>query len=59
MKKLIFKGAAVALVTPMNKDGSVNYETLSELIEYQIKNGTDRRRSGSESEEPAGSPDDG
>lgn len=41
MKKLIFKGAAVALVTPMNKDGSVNYETLSELIEYQIKNGTD------------------
>lgn len=41
MKKLIFKGAAVALVTPMNKDGSVNYKTLSELIEYQILNGTD------------------
>lgn len=41
MKKTIFKGAGVALVTPMNKDGSVNYETLEQLIEFQIKNGTD------------------
>lgn len=41
MKKLIFKGAAVALVTPMQEDGSVNYESLEKLIEYQIKNGTD------------------
>ena len=41
MKKLIFKGAAVALVTPMKEDGSVNYESLEKLIEYHIKNGTD------------------
>ncbi len=41
MKKTIFKGAGVALVTPMNNDGSVNYETLENLIEFQIKNGTD------------------
>ncbi len=41
MKKTIFKGAGVALVTPMNKEGSVNYETLEQLIEFQIKNGTD------------------
>ncbi len=41
MKKIIFKGSGVALVTPMNKDGSVNYDTLGQLIEFQIKNGTD------------------
>lgn len=41
MKKIIFKGAGVALVTPMNNDGSVNYEELEKLIEFQISNGTD------------------
>ncbi len=41
MKKIVFKGAAVALVTPMHDDGSINYEVLEELIEYQIKNHTD------------------
>lgn len=37
----IFKGAAVAIVTPMNQDGSVNYEEFRKLIEFQIENGTD------------------
>ncbi len=37
----IFKGAGVALVTPMKADGSVNYEKLAELIEFQIAGGTD------------------
>ena len=32
----IFKGAGVAIVTPMHDDGSVNYEKLGELIEFQI-----------------------
>ena len=41
MKKIIFKGAGVALVTPMNSDGSVNYDELEKLIEFQIENGTD------------------
>lgn len=41
MKKTIFRGAGVALVTPMNNDGSVNYEELEKLIEFQISNGTD------------------
>lgn len=41
MKKTIFKGAGVALITPMNNDGTVNYKTLENLIEFQIKNGTD------------------
>lgn len=37
----IFTGAGVAIVTPMNSDGSVNYDKLGELIEFQIENKTD------------------
>ncbi|MDD3369753.1 MAG: 4-hydroxy-tetrahydrodipicolinate synthase [Lachnospiraceae bacterium] len=37
----IFKGAAVAIVTPMHEDGSVNFEKFGEQIDYQIANGTD------------------
>ena len=37
----VFTGAGVALVTPMNEDGSVNYEKLGELVEFHIKNQTD------------------
>ena len=29
----IFKGAGVALVTPMHEDLSINYEKLDELLE--------------------------
>ncbi len=41
MKNTIFTGAGVALITPMHADGSVNYEELERLIEFQIENGTD------------------
>ena len=37
----IFKGAGVAIVTPMYEDGKVNYDKLEELLEYQIANSTD------------------
>jgi 4-hydroxy-tetrahydrodipicolinate synthase len=37
----IFRGAAVALVTPFDSNGLVNYDTLEELIEFQIANKTD------------------
>lgn len=37
----VFTGAAVAIVTPFNEDGSVNYAKFAEHIEYQIANGTD------------------
>ncbi len=37
----IFKGAGVAIVTPMNADESVNYGKLQELLEEQIAAGTD------------------
>ena len=32
----IFKGAGVAIVTPMYEDGKVNYDKLEELLEYQL-----------------------
>ena len=41
MKKQIFKGAATALVTPMNADGSVNFDRLESLVDSQIKAGID------------------
>lgn len=41
MKNTIFTGAGVAIVTPMNADGSVNYDCLGRLIDEQIENGTD------------------
>lgn len=41
MKKTIFTGAGVAIVTPMNQDGSINFEKLGELIDFNIDNGTD------------------
>ena len=41
MKKAVFTGAAVALVTQFHKDGSINYGKLEELIDYQIENSTD------------------
>lgn len=41
MNTPIFTGSGVALITPMNSDGSVNYDELGRLIEFQIENGTD------------------
>lgn len=37
----IFTGSGVALVTPMNSDGSVNYDVLEQLLEFHVENGTD------------------
>ncbi|MBQ6847948.1 MAG: 4-hydroxy-tetrahydrodipicolinate synthase [Clostridia bacterium] len=39
MKTPIFKGAATALVTPMNNDGSVNFKRLEILVDEQITEG--------------------
>lgn len=37
----MLKGSLVALITPMNADGSVNYGELRTLIDWHIENGTD------------------
>ncbi len=41
MKNTIYQGSGVAIVTPMNDDGSINYEQFRNNINYQIENGTD------------------
>ena len=37
----IFKGAGVAIVTPMKENQEINYDKLEELIDFQVKEGTD------------------
>ena len=37
----IFTGAGVAIVTPFQKDGLVDYNKLDELIDFHCENGTD------------------
>ena len=36
----MFHGSMVALVTPMHTDGSVDFDSLSQLVEFHIENGT-------------------
>ena len=40
MKNTLFTGSAVALITPMHEDGSVNYETLGKLVDFHLSSGT-------------------
>ena len=37
----IFKGLGIALITPFKDDGSVDYESLKRLVQYQLDNGAD------------------
>ena len=37
----MLKGSLVALITPMNQDGSIHFEHLQNLIDWHIDNGTD------------------
>ena len=41
MKNTIFTGAGIAIITPFNADGSINYDELGRIIDDQIANGTD------------------
>ncbi|MDR0314521.1 MAG: 4-hydroxy-tetrahydrodipicolinate synthase [Oscillospiraceae bacterium] len=41
MKKTIFTGAGVAIVTPFDKDNKINFDLLGKLIDWQIDSGTD------------------
>ena len=40
MKKILFTGSATALITPFNDDYSVNFDLLSKLVDFQIRNNT-------------------
>lgn len=37
----IFKGLGIALVTPFKENGSVDYDALLRLLDYQLENGAD------------------
>jgi len=37
----IFKGLGIALITPFKEDGSVDYDALIRLVDYQLNNGAD------------------
>lgn len=41
MKPIVFTGAAVAIITPFNEDGSVNFDAFGKMIEDQIAGSTD------------------
>ena len=36
-----FKGLGIALITPFTSDGSVDYDALKRIIDYQLDNGAD------------------
>ena len=39
MKNTVFTGMATALVTPMKRDGSIDYDAFGRFIEFQIESG--------------------
>jgi 4-hydroxy-tetrahydrodipicolinate synthase len=41
MVQNIFKGLGIALITPFKEDGSVDYDALKRLVQYQLDNGAD------------------
>ena len=41
MAQNIFRGLGIALITPFKTDGSVDYQALKRLVEFQIDNGAD------------------
>ena len=41
MKKPVFTGSAIAIITPMNPDGSMNLNEMGRIIDDQIQHGTD------------------
>ena len=41
MKNTVFTGAATAIITPMTRDGAVDYTQFGRLIDWQIEEGID------------------
>ena len=41
MKKPVFTGAGVAVITPMHDNGSIHFDVLGQILEDQIARGTD------------------
>ena len=41
MKNTIFTGVGTAIATPMNADGSINYDEFGKMLDFQVENGAD------------------
>ena len=41
MKKTIFTGVGTAIATPMNADGSINYDEFGRMLDFQVENCAD------------------
>ncbi len=41
MNKTIFTGVGTAIVTPMNSDGSINYDEFGKMLDFQVANSAD------------------
>ena len=41
MKKPVFTGACVAIITPFKTTGEINYDEFKKIIDHQISHGTD------------------
>ena len=41
MKELLFSGAGTALITPFDREGTIQWEELERLVEFQIEDGID------------------
>ena len=41
MATINLRGMGVALITPFRQDGSIDYEALLRLVEFQVQSGTD------------------
>ena len=39
--KSVFTGSCCAIITPFDKNGDINFPALKEIVEFQVKNGTD------------------
>ena len=40
MRKPVIEGSFVALITPFNRDGTVDFEGFKTLMDFQASNGT-------------------
>lgn len=41
MKKTVFTGSGVAIITPFTNDGKIDFESLGKMLDYHVENSTD------------------
>jgi len=41
LKKTVFTGSGVAIITPFTEDGKIDFESLGKMLDYHVENNTD------------------